>query len=361
MPRLLALQVLRAAAALSVAVLHGRYEATFLPGAATSEPAAAPWLPWAAGVDVFFVISGFVMVRASRPLYGMRGARAVFAVRRVARVAPLYWLVTTLYLALALAAPGALNGAVLTPGFVAASYLFIPAARPDGIVQPLYGLGWTLNFEMAFYALFAALLGLSRRAATVTLLGLLAGLAALGRLAPILGHPWPEPIATWTDPLLLEFGAGALLGLVATEGFRLALPIRCASGALSLALLAAAASGPEPAGFARFALYGVPAALAVAACAFGPERPETGASRPTRWASALGDASYALYLTHPFALRGARTLAAASGAGAGLAGGPFLVAALALACLAALAVHRFVERPLTRASRRMLEAAIGRA
>ena len=91
-------------------------------------------LPWAAGVDVFFVISGFVMVHASRGLFARPGASGVFLARRLARIVPLYWGTTTLYLAVALAAPCLLNSALLEPWPVLASYLFIPfdAARRRG-------------------------------------------------------------------------------------------------------------------------------------------------------------------------------------------------------------------------------------
>lgn len=353
MPKLLAIQILRALAALSVAALHAQHEAGLLAAAGSRTVAPSRILPWEAGVDVFFVISGFVMVFASRRMFAEPGARAVFLARRVARVVPLYWLATTLYLLVALARPGLLNGAVPTPGFVAASYLFVPAARPDGLVQPLFGLGWTLNFEMFFYVLVALVLGLSLRAATATLVAGLAGLALLGRL-----HDWPQPVATWTDPLVLEFAAGALLGHARAEGLALGAPLRIALAGTAFALFAVAAGPVELAGLSRAACYGAPAALLVASAGLGPESGP--AASTTRWnaarfGAAFGDASYALYLIHPFALRGARVLVSASGLADVLGGWAFLAPALALTSGAALLVRRFVERPLTRAVRRLLE------
>ncbi len=89
------------------------------------------------------------------------------------------------------------------PAFVAASFLFWPMARPDGSLQPLYGLGWTLNYEMAFYALFALGLGFGLRGAVAWLGGVLVALVALGTLlAP------PPPLAFWADPIVLEFALG---------------------------------------------------------------------------------------------------------------------------------------------------------
>ncbi len=100
--KLLHIQFLRGLAALSVAFLHAQHDAGSL--AARTGQAFEPFtrLPFMAGVDVFFVISGFIMVYASRPLFGKPEARGIFLARRLARIAPLYWAVTTLYLAIAL-------------------------------------------------------------------------------------------------------------------------------------------------------------------------------------------------------------------------------------------------------------------
>ncbi|MEM7566091.1 MAG: acyltransferase family protein, partial [Pseudomonadota bacterium] len=85
------IHVLRGLAAFAVVVHHASYELAGL-GIPT-------WLPEAEagafGVDVFFVISGFVMVYASQGLFGRAAHAGPFLWRRIARVAPLYWLVTT--------------------------------------------------------------------------------------------------------------------------------------------------------------------------------------------------------------------------------------------------------------------------
>ena len=155
MSKLVLVQVLRAAAALSVAMLHAQHDAATLAERTGQVFAPIAAFPWEAGVDVFFVISGFIMVHASTRLFGAEGGARAFLARRIARIVPIYWAVTTLYLAVALAVPDLLNRELLGWPLVVASYLFIPMARPDGLVQPLYGLGWTLNYEMFFYALFA--------------------------------------------------------------------------------------------------------------------------------------------------------------------------------------------------------------
>jgi peptidoglycan/LPS O-acetylase OafA/YrhL len=304
-------------------------------------------VPWAAGVDVFFVISGFIIVHASRNLFEGPGAGRIFLTRRIARIAPLYWTATTLYLAVALIAPDVLNRSILEPGFVLASYLFIPLARPDGLAQPLYSLGWTLNYEMYFYLLFALVIFLPMRKAVIGLAAALAVAVALGRLAPL-----PQPLAFWTDPIVLEFAFGMVLALLKAEGFALSRGLRAVLVAVGLLLLLGAAQ----AGLPRAVGFGVPAALFVAAAALGSDR-----VRPTTWltqaASALGDASYALYLIHPFVIRAGREILVKSGLASVIGPWGYVLLATAGAVVASLMVFRWYERPVTEWVRQRLEPA----
>ncbi len=331
------IQVLRALAALMVAAGHAQFEVAGLAARAGLPFVPAAWLPWPAGVDVFFVISGFIIVHASAPLHERAKSRHVFLAHRIARVVPLYWLATTLVLALAWARPGLLGSGAEGPGYIAASYLFWPMARADGAVQPLYSLGWTLNDEMAFYVLFALVLPLGRRGAVLGVLALLAGLVLAGQRLQHL----PVPLAFWSDPIVLEFACGAGLALARQEGLRLPGPVRLALAVAGLALLSL--SGEAPA-LPRCLAWGGPALLLVAAAALGPAGE---AGRRLRPAILLGDASYALYLAHPFVVRGVRLGAEATGLAASIGPGGWAVLMLVLASLAAILLHRTVERPLT--------------
>ena len=352
MSKLLHVQVLRALAALSVAMLHAQFDAGVVAQRTTGGFRPSEMFPWAAGVDVFFVISGFIMVHASGRLFGTRGGRRIFLAHRVARVVPLYWAVTTLYVAVALAVPALINRGELTPGYVLASYLFIPIEGPDGHVLPLYGLGWTLNYEMFFYGLFALALGLRRSLAVSAVTVALLVLVAAGRVVPL-----PQPLAFWTDPILLEFAFGMALALAREHGVRLGRATALALAAVALALLAIDLGRADaPLWLPRVLAYGVPAALLVAAAALRPG----GEARPgplTRLAVAVGDASYALYLLHPFVIRAGREAMLAGGLAVVVGPWAFVAFALVLASAAALVVHRVFERPLTAWTRRRLEGA----
>ncbi len=339
MQTIISIQVLRALAAMAVAVSHFQFDLqrTFGLGA------ALPRLGYGnAGVDLFFVISGFVMVYASEPLFGRRDGPAAFFVRRLIRIVPIYWLVTTLYVALAFSLPG--HKITYSAQHIIASYVFIPWPRTDGVMQPVVGQGWTLNYEMLFYAVFALAIVAPRRVA-VALVALVLGVAVLiGTLVSL-----PEPLAFWCDPMLLEFVFGMGLGLAYREGVRLR-PI--GGWLLILAGLVGFWLAPWPDwGYSgtRFLTWGLPAVLMVAGAAFG----QLCVSRHWWPVVLLGEASYALYLLHSIPVR-----AVLQGAGwlkLDIAAAPWLYLGLATtgAIALAVAVHLAFERPVTRALRRL--------
>ena len=147
-----------------------------------------------AGVDLFFVISGFVMVYASKSLFAQRGAPRIFFLRRLARIVPLYWAVTAAIVGYLLVVHGmAVLMTLHSPGSLVASFLFYPYPRPDGLAVPVHALGWTLNYEMFFYVLFAVAIVLPRRAAVMAVTALFVTLVVIGRLFTL-----PLPFAYWS-------------------------------------------------------------------------------------------------------------------------------------------------------------------
>jgi len=343
--KLIYIQILRACAALSVAIHHAQFDAAALAGRFGRPFQPFDAIPWAAGVDIFFVISGFIIVHSSQKLFEAPGAAGVFLARRLGRIVPLYWGATSLYLATALAAPGVLNSEVLKPGFILASYLFVPLARPDGLVQPLYSLGWTLNYEIYFYLLFAVVLSWPLKRSVPALIAAMAGSVVLGKLIA-----FPLPLSFWTDPIVLEFALGMALGLFKAEGVVLPRGWRVALACGGLALLVLWAGSHMP----RAVAYGVPAALLVSAAALGADR-IVSQTWPVRLGSALGDASYALYLVHPFIIRAGREAVIRSGLGTLIGGWGYILLVLAGAVLASLLVFRWYEKPCMEWVRRRLE------
>jgi peptidoglycan/LPS O-acetylase OafA/YrhL len=331
-------QALRAVAALCVAFLHIAHDDIANGGdPAGIFKAITKFFPWDAGVDIFFVISGFVIVHASAKLFGARGGPEVFLRRRLSRIVPLYWIMTTAFLAVLLLSRDDIHGDIGGPGFLAASYLFIPWPRPDGVMQPAFGLGWTLNYEMFFYVVFTPFLLLARRAAVIGAGILLCVLVAFG---PAIG-PSSHLLAFWSDPIIIEFVFGMEIALIAGAGITLPFMARVLLVAGGIVAFHADADGVG----IRPIIYGLPAAAFVAAAALGP--PAGSIGRFEKLLVRLGDASYAMYLVHPFVMRGFSILWHKFHAGNELAGTIYVVAGLAVAQALALAINATLERNLT--------------
>ncbi|WP_342360497.1 acyltransferase [Terrarubrum flagellatum] len=346
------IQALRAVAAVTVAFGHLQHETLSMPAAALHgfEPVLLKLT--GVGVDLFFVISGFVMAHASRDLFGRRDSARIFLGRRVARIVPLYWATTSLFALAMLLAPSALSSAPPTLAEIVKSYFFIPYADGGtGLVQPIYKLGWTLNFEMFFYVIFAGVLVLPRLGAIAAIVALMSGLTLFGSWL----QPQPGPLSFWTHPIILEFALGMVIGGLRAEGLRLGRAEAWGIAASGCACLAIAnLADPDVTGALRPLVWGAPAAMIVAAAAlFESPAPRT---RISSVFVALGDASYALYLLHPIAIRALRIIWDRSGASASLNPWIFIALGLAAAIIAAIIVHRLFEKPTTHVLQRWLGA-----
>lgn len=117
-----------------------------------------------AGVDIFLIISGFIMFHTNRDVFGYAGAAIVFLKRRILRIVPLYWLCTAFAF---------WRGSKIK--ILAASILFIPVRSGDGSIHTVLAPGWTLDFEMFFYIVFAVGLMLPRKYGLSTIVSILSG------------------------------------------------------------------------------------------------------------------------------------------------------------------------------------------
>ncbi len=358
-PALLGIQYLRGVAALMVAYLH-------LIGLV---PALAPFLSvhrgldttrLKSGVDIFFVISGFIMLittRQSRPVE--------FALRRVIRIVPLYWLLTALLAGLALLHPAWFRTTVVGWGYLLKSLFFIPYPNPghDGAFAPLLVPGWSLNFEMFFYAIFCMTLVApfsSRVLINGTTFLLLVGVGTLLPEGQVNG------VLRWyANPQIFEFFGGMLMGQAYLSGH---LPLSKPVCILLIAGGSVALVGnydwlPEPVrriGDSEWSFILASTAIVLGVVAVDRQR----ALRYFAPGAALGDASYSIYLTHIFSLGVMREWwirfeprTAGPGAAALFAlGSMFLIVSIGLV------VHRFVEKlllkwlqPLARRTPRVFE------
>jgi peptidoglycan/LPS O-acetylase OafA/YrhL len=326
---LLNIQALRALAAFMVVCVH--LEALVVLAGAPAHATEAG----NAGVDLFFVISGFIMVFTTgrKPQ-----SPAGFFAARVRRIAPLYWSVTFAVFLVARLTPSLVQNTPSDLGRLVASLLFVPELRPDGTMRPVVFVGWTLNFEMAFYVLFAiGLLAPRRWLGVFATVAALAAAVALGQVI----KPTDPVLAFYTTPMVLEFGFGMVLGLAwpHLKPPRWALwPLLGAGLAAFGVILLSPALWP---GADRLIGFGLPAAVIVAACLMLERQ---GWAVRWRWVKALGAASYAIYLSHFFVTQAVMLAVRKLGLHGPLpAAGAGAIAFLGVA-VAGLILHRSLEQ-----------------
>jgi len=259
------------------------------------------------GVDLFFVISGFIMVTVTADTHAgdfparQSGAWRFFYLR-LSRIYPLYWLVTAVVLAIYLVHPTFLNVQHFSSSFVIHSFLLLPQAG-----LPLLMVGWSLVHEMYFYLVFTVFLLLPRKYLPYLLCAwLLAVIAGFRHVNPF--DPDQNQYLRFAfSPVTAEFIAGCFLALLMFETrrsratkiyFPLALPCLFAGFASLLILWHYFSFNTETIdvmGWTRVYLFTIPYVLMLYG-ALGMERNQQWLA--PAWAVRIGDHSYSIYLTH---------------------------------------------------------------
>lgn len=315
------------------------------PGGALHVVADAMHTIGTSGVDLFFVLSGYL-------IYGSLMARpqrfGPFMLRRWQRIYPAFLAVFALYVALSLALPGQSripDSAPAAARYLLANLLLLPGLLP---IEPLITVAWSLSYEMFYYLAVPALIALlglrrwPRRRRVVLFVGLA---LAIGIACGLRGGPVQ----------LVMFFAGMLLHEALAKP---ALP--APGGGLTAAALVAGFAAmllpvPGPAGYA--AKVGMLFVAFFLLCHECFSRPHgllaCGFSwTPLRW---LGNMSYSYYLLHGLALKAAFIVLARAAPVQAIAGWQFwalLAPMFALSLLPAALLFLVVERPLSLAPRR---------
>lgn len=330
--KLVPIQALRAVAALTVAVVHLAFGfAAHLDGRLSALPSGDQLAQ--AAVALFFVISGCVMVISSDGLFGSPGGSVTFWRRRAVRVLPPYWIASAI-----LAGSMAALGHTVDLRYVVRSLAFIPKPSPGAIFRLYLWPGWTLFYELVFYALFGAFVALGRRRAVmatgITLALLVASSAVLqsDELA----------FRIVRQPIVLLFVAGMLAGLALVRRWSAPGWARWAAiVAAAAAVLAPPAHQAGSLGFDYLLWAGLPAVLVFFAVMGGPLKLPFAAGFEL-----LGAASYAIYLLHvPFAHVWMRVFSSWLGHPGGSLG--YLALGLPLLVAISIAFHRAIEVPVT--------------
>ena len=215
--RLYSIQLLRAFACLSVIISHaigraGRVDDIQMPELISIYPEIVIFGHF--GVDLFFIISGFIMYLVHSNDFSVQGAPRKFIVSRMIRVVPIYWLLSLVALITLYFFPSLFSYREEIEVFwVLGSFLFFPSSTSYGLDSPLIGVGWSLNYEIFFYLCFATVLFLRKSIGLSLLFVVFSLLVIFGGNSSI--KSTKNYFELITSPLLLEF----LLGIVAAYLF----------------------------------------------------------------------------------------------------------------------------------------------
>jgi exopolysaccharide production protein ExoZ len=338
------LQILRAIAACSVVLTHAvsRYDRQF-----PMELETAFLFSFSDfvvlgnfGVDLFFVISGFLMFHAHQADFGRPGAIWYFLLRRLVRIVPIYWILTTIGLILLAFAPTLFtHHKGIEWQWVIGNYLFIPLPMSDGMKEPVIGAGWTLGYEMHFYWLFAFTLIFRQNVGPLFLMVILLSSIIFGRYLEA-SHPWINLVTSW---FLLEFIFGMLVCILIKK---VQLCQEFAIVCLTAAVLTILMSGFSPPIdlFSRVLQWGLPSAVILwsilslnLSCS----------GFLSNILVLIGDASYSIYLFQVFSLPAFAILMHAIAINTFICtDGAILILAIMSMC-AGFVFWRFVEHPIT--------------
>ncbi len=311
------IQLLRWLAAMVVVLFHASQTVAKEGGMPVWTASFGHW--GEAGVDAFFVISGFVMVVSQG-----RHPRSIltFLMERALRILPLYWSLTLAMGAVLAFAPQLFNSEVFS-----ASRLLGSLAMVSGVMGhdfPTIYVGWTLEFEMLFYVLFSLSFRLFPLHWTWAPVGAVFVLGGIAGLTPL---------------FLVEFAMSMALATLWTRAKMPTMPwlgLGLAFGGVALALVLAES-------FGRLVVWGLPAMMLVAGLVLLPQL-------SGRLVLRAGAASYAIYLMQvPMLPLAFRLLAKTAPE---MNGDLRVLAATAITCLAGLLCHLWFEAPLTQVLKR---------
>jgi len=346
-PKLAWIQALRGIAVILVVLTHARYFFLDTPAFPLADQLL---LPGAMGVDLFFVISGFIMVYTTRRVAGTPHDALDFLLRRFARIWPLYALATFAWLTVDHRGLGWLSN---WPPF--RNLLLSLSFQPVNLENPLYfsaslPLGWTLNFEMYFYLVFGLCLLLGRwrwpmLAAWILVTVIVIPATKRGLTLDVMTN-FRFSLAYLnlvTNPIILEFLAGVAIGWLYLQDWFALRSQAVARHLVFLALCLAAWAA-----WSRFAIFhgptqwGAVAALMVLALALASKTVELAPPGVLVW---LGTISFSLYLTHTTTqLLVTRTVQAMGG---DTQSWSHVLLSTALAISVAAAVYHYLEQRLS--------------
>ena len=291
------LQALRGVAAIGVVISHC---VVYLPPDAPHQWLIGALNHLGSGIDLFFVISGFIMVHTTIDDPGGFRSAVRFAAKRLQRIWPAYVVLTLVIGSVGLG--WNLIGDEATRLRLVKSIIFLPASYDTLFADQIIPQGWTLSFEIYFYAVFAVSLMFARWRWVFLALwcGVMLVAVPLAYGASLTGvyesfeTPYPfDYLKIATNPFVWEFAVGGLAGAIYHSRLRIGNAL-IGRAAVSVAIAFAAWNTFDPILPGSFGLAAGYAVM-IATIALASKTTEMAAPRALRY---LGDVSYSLYLEH---------------------------------------------------------------
>lgn len=245
-------------------------------------------------VDLFFIISGFVMVAVSQGQFRHQYAIQNFIYHRLTRIFPAYWFYFFILLVIYLIKPNLINASQAHQVNLLESFFLLPQDK-----LPLIAVGWTLTYELYFYMVFACFLALPEKYFRYAIAVWASIILIVTFSTPNFSSPTLQVIF---NPLTLEFIAGCVIGRLLYAGIHKYGSFFLVFGStlliINYLLYRQFISHTVPDGLLRVCLYGIPQACIVyAAVALEIRR-----NYFSKLLVLLGDSSYSTYLTHVMVL-----------------------------------------------------------
>lgn len=310
------------------------------------------WKLGGIGVTTFFVISGFVMALTNDANFGRREEPLRFILNRIIRIMPLYWLMSAIAAALFIVTA---SKQISISYLLMSLFFIVPLDTANHtIMQPVLGPGWTLSYEMFFYAVFALFLMLPKRAALTGFTTVMVALVIWG-MSTLSSTEINDPtsrFAFYANPLLLLFVGGVLLGALYKKYESVFqntnINISWMYGAVALTLFISIATDKNSWPLILQPLVFILPLICVAIallCRFQP------VTRSGRLGVLLGEASYSIYLSHILVLAIMRKIVPV----APLFGIVYFIVVFTAAAVTGTGIYKFIEVPLTKYARKFIK------
>ncbi|EEP91764.1 acyltransferase family protein [Yersinia kristensenii] len=271
------LQALRFYAAITIVIYHACRQYNIKTGSYYLDLLLKEKLAF--GVDIFFVISGFVIyysfIGTSKKFYD-------FLFDRMVRIAPMYWLSTLIFSVMLLLNHSLYPISEVNIYTFIKSLFFIPFANLQGTYLPIHSVGWTLNFEVIFYVFFSLSILITRRWVGLCSFLFIIGLFVISEYVPAMTF--------YHNTIVFEFALGMFVAFLRkryTKEYSTNTLYICAVLGLCLSVMLFGNIVD------RLLFWGIPAFIMVLTLVFFDKQIKTSALLML-----LGASSYSLYLLH---------------------------------------------------------------